>query len=108
MVNIPVAGDDHQPQLQDFYQAEVLGDGSLSGNTTFTATDEDVLLPNNCSFKLIPDSYGFDLEKLTENSVELKLGDDFDPNSLPSEGKVSFTVEVTAATVSQSLCNLIL
>ena len=54
VVNIPVAGDDHQPQLQDFYQAEVLGDGSLSGNTTFTATDEDVLIPNNCSFKLIP------------------------------------------------------
>ena len=27
--------------------------------------------------------------------MELKLGDHFDPDSLPSEGKVSFIVEVT-------------
>ena len=54
VVNIPVSGDDHQPRLQDFYQAEVLADGSLSGNTTFTATDDDVLIPNDCNFRLIP------------------------------------------------------
>ena len=54
VVNIPVAGDQHQPQLQDFYQADILSNGSLSGNTTFTATDDDVLIANNVNFKLIP------------------------------------------------------
>ena len=111
-----MSGDDHQPRLQDFYQAEVLADESLSGDTTFTATDDDVLIQNDCTFRLIPggdknlifhnftnliysDSYGFDLEKLTENSAKLKLGADFDLNSLPSEGKVSFIVEVTLSPV---------
>ena len=57
VVNIPVSGDDHQPHLQDFYEADVLSDWSgLSGNTTFTATDDDVLIPNNCNFRLIPGS----------------------------------------------------
>ena len=40
------------------------------------------------------DSYGFDLEKLTENEAKLKLGVEFDLNALPKEGKVSFIVEV--------------
>ena len=35
------------------------------------------------------DSYGFDLEKLTENEVKLTLGTGFDLDSLPKEGKVS-------------------
>ena len=34
---------------------------------------------------------------MTDNSVELKLREDFDLNSLPSEGKVSFIVEVTVS-----------
>ena len=55
MVNIPVAGDEHLPSLQDFYHADVLADGSgLTGNTTITATDDDVLIQNNCIFRLIP------------------------------------------------------
>ena len=111
-----MSGDDHQPRLQDFYQAEVLADGSLSGDTTFTATDDDVLIPNDCTFRLIPggdenlifhhftnliysDSYGFDLEKLNENEVKLTLGTDFNLDSLPKEGKVSFIVEVTLSPV---------
>ena len=120
-----MSGDDHQPRLQDFYQAEVLADGSLSGDTTFTATDDDVLIQNDCTFRLIPggdenlifhnftnliysDSYGFDLEKLAENSVNLKFGPDFDLDSLPSEGKVSFIVEVTlTSSAVVTLCHLI-
>ena len=56
VVNIPVVGDDNPPTLdKDLYQAEILDVASgVVGDTTFTANDKDVLIPNNCIFKLIP------------------------------------------------------
>ena len=56
VVNIPVLGDDNPPILdKNLYQAQILDIASgLSGDTTITASDDDLLIPNNCSFKLIP------------------------------------------------------
>ena len=53
------------------------------------------------------DSYGFDLDILSDQSVKLKLGLNFDPTSLPPQGKVSLIIEVrylSPQLVSEILC----
>ena len=56
VVNIPVVGDDNPPVLdQDLYLAEILDISSgVSGDTTFSASDPDVLIPELFNFRLIP------------------------------------------------------
>ena len=56
VVNIPVAGDDNPPVLdKDLYLAEILDISSgVSGDTTFSASDPDVLIPELFNFRLIP------------------------------------------------------
>ena len=56
VVNIPLAGDDNLPLLDsDLYQAEILDlETGLTGDTTFTASDPDILIPSDLLFRLVP------------------------------------------------------
>ena len=58
-VIIPVAGDDHAPQLDKAaYEVNIVSDGSNGwtldpANLIISAADEDMLVENRCNFLLV-------------------------------------------------------
>ena len=97
-VIIPVAGDDHAPQLdEDSYDLKIVQVGdqwTLEPDTTFTATDEDKLVENKCDFTLLQFVQNFELTNTTETTTKIKLIDNFDLDSMPSSGQISIFIEV--------------
>ena len=95
---IPVAGDDHAPELdQDTYDVKIVENGgkwSLDPEITFIASDEDKLVENKCTFELLQFVPAFELTGKTETTAKLKLVDDFNLDSLPSAGQISIFIEV--------------
>ena len=57
VVIVPLAGDDHNPQLdKERYETKIIENGNgwtLSPSIDVTATDDDKLIENKCNFELI-------------------------------------------------------